>query len=99
MRGRKRKFSLEFKIEAVKRGFAEGASTGEVAAELGIYCGMLYKWRTMLDGTRSSAFPALGEADACLQDQVRRLRKALERVCVARDFLKTALLYSACDKK
>ena len=99
MRGRKRKFSLEFKIEAVKRAFAEGASTGEVAEELGIDRGMFYKWRELLDESKALKRPGQKDSAATLKDQVRRLQKELERVREERDILKKAAAYFANELK
>ena len=99
MRGRKRKFSLEFKIEAVKRAFAEGASAGEVAEELSIDRGMLYRWRTELDDSKGHKAPGQKDTVVALKDQVRRLQKDLERVREERDILKKAAAYFASDEK
>ena len=99
MRGRKRKHSLEFKIEAVKRGFAEGASTGEVAAELGIDRGLLYKWRQALDGSKDHAEPEQEESVEALKAQVRRLQKDLARVRQEREILRKATAYFANESE
>ena len=47
---RRRQFSAEFKLEAIRLVEEEGRSTGSVARELGIRPDMLRTWRRAAEG-------------------------------------------------
>lgn len=82
--GRKRRrFSEEFKREAVRRAFEEGRAVAEVARELDVRADMLRRWRRQ--------FSDAGPKPSAAQQEVRRLRRELSRVCEERDILKKAL--------
>ena len=86
----RRKFSREFKAEAVKLVREGGARLGEIARDLGIRSDMLRRWKRQVEREGSSAFPGSGrlvERD----EEVRRLQRQLRRVTMERDILKKAL--------
>jgi transposase len=86
----RRKFSREFKAEAVKLVREGGAGLGEIARDLGIRPDMLRRWKRQVEREGSSAFPGSGrlvERD----EEVRRLQRQLRRVTLERDILKKAL--------
>ena len=88
--GTRRKFSREFKIEAVRMITEGGHSVAQVARDLDVRSEMLRRWRKKLEQEGSGAFPGAGTmqpADAELQ----RLRRDLSRVREERDILKKAL--------
>jgi transposase len=87
---RRRKFSREFKIEAVRMVTEEGHSLAQVARDLDLRPDMIRRWRKKLEQEGGDAFPGAGRlkpADAELQ----RLRRDLKRVRQERDILKKAL--------
>ncbi len=56
MAGKRKSYSQEFKIEALKEWQESGKSASEVEQELGLSRGMLYKWQSQLgDATSQSA--------------------------------------------
>ena len=88
--GERRKFSREFKAEAVKLAKESGASIGEVSRDLGIRPDMLRRWKRQVEQDGAAAFPGSGrlvEHD----EEMRRLQRQLRRVMMERDILKKAL--------
>ena len=65
---------------------------------LGIEYSVLRRWKTQLVGDPQYAFPGKGKLKAPDED-VRRLKRELERVTEERDILKKALAYFAEDQK
>ncbi len=94
---KRKSFSKEFKLEAV-RLLDEGDQTAaEVARELGIRRNQLYMWREQLRKEGENAFRGSGHKRYDQSDEVVRLRKELERVKMERDILKKAAAYFAKD--
>lgn len=91
-----RKYSPEFKREAV-RLLVESSRPGmEVASELGIPSGRLHEWRRQWERDPDGAFPGKGgrprkEVADLRESELRRLHRELARVREERDILKKAL--------
>ena len=92
---KRRKFSREFKIEAVRMVAEGGRGTTEVARELGISPNLLTRWKQQVVTNGDQAFPGKGR----LADEVRRLQLELKRVQQERDFLKKATAFFARESK
>ena len=88
MRQRRRRFSREFKLEAVRLAEERGRRPGEVARELGIRTDLLRKWRRQLLES-PGAGPGNGQLTSA-DEELRRLKRELEVVRQERDFLKKA---------
>jgi transposase len=84
-----RRYTDEFKAEAVKQVLERGHSTATVAARLGINKHSLYDWVRRTN--RGGAVPAEASDSA----ELRRLRAELKRVTEERDILKKAAAYFA----
>jgi transposase len=56
----RRKFSREFKTEAVRLVKESGATIGEVARDLEIRADMLRRWKRQVEEEGRSAFPGSG---------------------------------------
>jgi len=95
MAKKRRKFSREFKIEAVRMVAEGGRGTTEVARELGISPNLLTRWKQQVVTNGDQAFPGKGR----LADEVRRLQLELKRVQQERDFLKKATAFFARESK
>lgn len=91
--GAKRRFSREFKIEAVQR-VLEGRRASEVASELGINAEVLRRWKHDLGTAGAKAFPGHGRPKAENEELVA-LRRENARLREERDFLKKAAAYFA----
>ena len=96
---KKRKiYSREFKLEAVRLITEKGYSIAEASRNLGIEYSVLRRWKKQLADDPDNAFPGKGklkEAD----EELRRLKRELDRVTEVRDILKKALAYFAEDQK
>ncbi len=88
----RRKFTVEFKHEAVVLLWDSGRPLTQVASGLGLEPSVLRRWRSLTPGT-GQAVPAvrLGAVGAVVsaeQVETRRLQKELERAQMARDIPK-----------
>ena len=98
MSQKRRQFTREFKLEAV-RLVDSGRSVSKVAAELGIRPDMLRSWKRQVAGSDSLTEVFRGHGRVTSQEQeLRRLRQELARVSEERDFLKKAAAYFAKEK-
>ena len=85
-----KRFSEEFKIEAVRQTTERGHKVADVAARLGVSTWSLYQWRKQYAGDEGA------RRDVNEQSQeVRRLKAELRRVTEERDILKKASAYFA----
>ena len=90
----RRRFSAEFKCEAVRLASQAGASRAQVARELGLNATMLGKWVRKADSGKwemSAGKPLKTEQ----QQELERLRRELARTKTERDILKKAVAYFA----
>jgi transposase len=84
-----KRYTEEFKTEAVKQITERGYSVQEVAERLGITTKSLYNWRSQINGNRA--------VHQSSDDSVRiaKLEAELKRVTEERDILKKAARYFA----
>jgi transposase len=87
----RRKFSDEFKREAVGLTHQPGASLSQVARDIGVGGGMLSRWRRELASGKAKAFSGSGVP----RDQEAALKRELARVKKERDFLRDAAAFFA----
>ena len=93
MAGRRR-FSREFKLEAVKLITERGVKLAQASRDLGVHVNVLRVWVRELRADPASAFPGHGTqtpGDA----EVTRLRREVARLKMERDILKKAAAYFA----
>ena len=84
----RKKYSREFKLEAV-RMLEEGEKTGhEIEAELGIGAGQVYRWRRELQADGQRAFPGNGKPR---DEELAQLRKENRELREERDILRKAV--------
>jgi transposase len=83
----RRKFSAEYKREAVAMLDSPGVSASQVAAELGIGANVLGRWRRELCREQGHAFRGHGRPR---EEELALLRRELTRVTKERDFLREA---------
>jgi transposase len=86
-----KRYTQEFKIEAVKQVTDRGYSIAEVSERLGICSKTLYHWRSQLSEQSTIVKPKSSD------DQLRiaKLESELKRVKEERDILKKAARYFA----
>ena len=88
----RRRFSAEYKREAVAMLDAPGVSIGQIAAELGIGATVLGRWRRELRQEPIQAFVGNGRPR---DEELTQLRRELSRVTKERDFLREAATFFA----
>ena len=98
MGNKRRKFSPEFKIEAVRLVTEGGQTIAATARELGINANQLGCWKQQLTENADEAFPGKGRMKP-LEEEVRRLQRELKQTRQERDFLKRATAYFARESK
>lgn len=86
----RRKYTPEFKREAVELSRTSDKTIAEVARELGISPDRLYKWRAASAELQEEAFPGQGNRPA-LEAENARLRREVARLEQEREILKKAL--------
>lgn len=87
---KRRHFSREFKRDAVQLVTEKGMRVGKVARELDIHPNLLHLWRRKFLAEGEKAFGGRGIVKP-EEAEIKRLRKALEKVSEERDILKKAL--------
>ena len=85
----RRKYDKEFKKNAVKLSYASNKSVSEVANDLGISPGLLFRWRKL--------YTPQGEKTqyATLEEEYRALKLENAELKIERDMLKKATAYFA----
>jgi transposase len=93
---RRKRYSTEFKREALRRANEEGVTDVLVAEELGINARQLRRWRDALKRDGENPFPGEGNAR---DKELMLLKRKLAKVEQERDFLKEAAAYFARESK
>ena len=94
--GKRRKYSAEFKREAVALAQDPGVTMSQIAQELGISANMLGRWSREVKELGPQAFGGQGKPR---DEEMVRLKRELARVRKERDFLKEAAAFFARESK
>ena len=87
---KRRQFTKEFKVEAVRLIVEEGRRISEVARELGIRENLLGRWKKKSESGKLEVFPGKGRLSP--EDaELRGLRRENARLRMERDILKKAV--------
>ena len=92
----RRKFSDEYKREAVRLATEPGVTKSQVGRELGINANMLSRRCRDYSANGGSAFPGQGKPR---DEEMATLKRELARVRKERDFLKEAAAFFARESK
>ena len=92
----RRKFSREFKLEAVKLVVERGVGFAQAARDLDLHVNVLRKWVREQAADPVQAFPGKGQMKP-EQLEIDRLRKEVAKLKAERDILKKATAYFARD--
>ncbi len=92
----RRKFSREYKLEAVKLIRERGVSVAQAARDLDVHENVLRKWVREYGSDPAQAFPGHGQMKP-EQVEIERLRKEVAKLKAERDILKKAAAYFAKD--
>jgi len=93
----RKKYSREFKLEAVKLVVEQDRTVCDVADSLGVNRSVLQRWKSQLRKEGALAFPGNGRQNSA-DEEIRLLRKELARVRQERDILKKATAYFAKEQ-
>ena len=91
---RRRKFSREFKVEAVKLVKERGVSAAQAARDLDVHENVMRKWVKEFGSDPAQAFPGQGQMKP-EQQEIERLRRENNRLRAERDILKKAAAFFA----
>jgi transposase len=86
----RRRFDKAFKADAVRMVLDGKRASTELARELGIDRSVLNRWIRELTEAGDGAFPGHGKLSP-QDEEIRRLKRELERVTEERDILKKAM--------
>jgi len=89
---KRRKYTPEFKHEAVQLTHQAGGAITQVARDVGINAAMLGRWCRETHRRGPKAFPGTGTPH---EQELARLKRALAHVTRERDFLKEAAAFFA----
>lgn len=92
----RRKFSREFKLEAVRLVRERGVTVAQTARDLDVHENVLRKWVRELSADPVQAFPGNGQMKP-EQLEIERLRREVAKLKAERDILKKAAASFARD--
>jgi transposase len=90
----RRKFTREFKLEAVKLVRERGVTVTQAARDLGVHGTVLRRWVQEYAADSQQAFPGQGQMKPD-QVEIERLRREVIKLKAERDILKKAAAYFA----
>ena len=94
---RRKRYSAEFKRQALKRADEPSVTDVLVCEELGVSARQLRRWRDAVKAHGSEkAFPGHGKSR---DEEMTRLKRKLAKVIEERDFLREAARYFAKESK
>jgi len=94
MAKKRRRFTAEFKAEAVRLIQHSGKPVSQIARELGLRHQMLHKWKKQV-GALASGGNGANPDHFTQEEEILRLRRELMRVTEERDILKKATAFFA----
>jgi transposase len=94
----RRKFSREFKIEAVRLIKERGVAVAQASRDLDVHENVLRKWARELTADPGQAFPGHGHLKP-EQLEIDRLRREVAKLKAERDILKKAAAFFAREAR
>lgn len=89
-----KKYSREFKLEAIRLADESDKPVTQVARELALRVNQIYKWRQQLELKQDEVFPGKGQ-QAGKDAEIRRLKRELAAAQEENVFLKKTAVYFA----
>ena len=90
----RKRFSRQFKVDAVRLVTEQGYRVTEAARNLGIHPNMLSRWKRQLEAESEDAFPGKGQMTP-EKEELHRLRKRVKQLEMEREILKKAAAFFA----
>ncbi|MEI6848096.1 MAG: transposase [Chlorobiaceae bacterium] len=87
----RRKYSKEFKVDAVELMMRSNKSIIETATSLGIRADLLRRWEKEYSANKTAPFPGSGHLKEPEEERFRKLERELRIVTEEREILKKAL--------
>jgi transposase len=94
----RKKYSQEFKQDAVKLVTEQGYRVSEASRNLGVEGSVLRRWIKEFEKDKAAAFPGNGRMTP-EQEEIRRLREENKRLLMEREILKKAAAFFANESK
>lgn len=94
MTTKRKRYSKEFKLEAVRLLDEGKKSPADIARELGIQRGLLYRWQEQINSKGEGVFPGSGRR-APAEAELARLKRENEQLKEENEILKKAAKYFA----
>lgn len=94
----RRKFSREFKLEAVRLVVERGVAVAQAGRDLDVHENVLRKWVKQFRQDAQAAFPGRGLMPP-EQAEIARLKKEIAKLKMERDILKKAAAFFASESK
>lgn len=98
MTQKRKHYSNQFKVDAVKLVTEEGYKVSEAARNLGIHHSSLRLWKTELKDNGNQAFPGKGNLSS-EKEELYRLRKEVKKLRMEREILKKAAAFFAKESE
>jgi transposase len=98
MAGKRKTYTPEFKLQAVKMLTDQRLSVAEAARRLGVPESRLHEWKKAIRTNGTDAFPGSGHQTP-VEEENRRLRAEVKRLEMERDILKKATAFFAALTK
>ncbi len=95
---RRKKYSKEFKLDAVSLVKEQGYNRTDAARSLGMNANMLGRWVKEQTSDDVQAFRGNGKLTPA-QEEVRTLKAQVKRLQMAKDILKKAMVFFAAETK
>jgi transposase len=94
----RKKYSKEFKLDAVSLVIEQGYNRSEAARSLEINANMLGRWVKEQESGDGHAFRGNGKLTVD-QEEIRKLRTQVNRLLMEKDILKKATVFFAAETK
>ncbi|NQT70480.1 MAG: transposase [Desulfobacteraceae bacterium] len=98
MAQKRKHYSKQFKIDAVKLVTEQGYKVAEAARNLGIHHSSLRNWKKQLETDGNQSFPGKGHMTSD-KEELYRLRKEVKKLQMEREILKKAAAFFANEPK
>ncbi len=98
MTQKRKHYSKQFKIDAVRLVTEQGYKVSEAACNLGIHHSSLRRWKKQLETDGNQSFPGKGHM-ASDKEELYRLRKENKRLRMEREILKKATAFFVNESK
>jgi transposase len=95
---KRKHYSKQFKIDAVKLVTDQGYRVSEAARNLGIHHSSLRRWKAQLESNGNQAFPGKGNMSP-EKEELYQLRKEVKRLRMEREILKKAAAFFAKESE